>query len=118
MTAPQPRFVERRAHERIPVDEPARIYYGAGYAFWADCVVRDISQGGAKIQLPPVYVIPSRFVLLHYRAKLAFEAVRKWRRAEMLGMSFEARHDLTRAPDPRLVAIHQAWLDLRAGIEP
>ena len=117
MTAPQPRLIERRAHERISVDEPARIYYGADYAFWADCVVRDISQGGAKIQLPPVYVIPSRFVLLHYRAKLAFEAVRKWRRSEMLGMSFEARHDLTRPlEDERLSTIHKAWLELRAGV--
>ena len=117
MTAPQSRFIERRAHERAAMDEPARIYYGAGYAFWADCVLRDISQGGAKIQLPTVYVIPPRFVLLHYGAKLAFEAVRKWRRAEMLGMSFEARHDLTQTPDERMAPIHQAWVELRAGIE-
>jgi hypothetical protein len=116
MSAPWPRFVERRAQPREPINAPARICYGPDYAFWADCVVRDISQGGAKIHLATIYKIPPRFVLLHYRAKTAFEAVMKWRRGEIVGMSFEARHDLTIGAADHMAKVHEAWLALREGV--
>lgn len=113
---PLPRYVERRGHPRETINAPARVLYGPSYAFWADCVIRDISQGGAKIQLPAIFKIPPRFVLLHYKAKTAFEAVQKWRRDELVGMSFEARHDLTVDPEAHMAGVHKAWLALRDGV--
>ena len=116
MSVPMSQFVERRAQTREAINAPARICYGPNHELWADCIVRDISQGGAKIQLPSVYKIPPRFVLLHYKAKIAFEAVMKWRRGDVVGMSFEAHHDLTAGAEKHMAKVHEAWLALRDGI--
>lgn len=115
MSELQPTYVERRNEGRGAVRAPARILHGAGLAHWADCVIRDLSANGAKIELSHFYKLPPRFVLLHFQAGTAFEVVLKWRRGDLAGMSFEHRHQLETLNEPRLEPVRQAWLALQTG---
>lgn len=115
MAEPQSIYVERRNEGRGPVRAPARIMHGASLAHWADCVIRDLSVNGAKIELSHFYKLPPRFVLLHFQAGTAFEVVLKWRRGDLAGMSFEHRHELQTLSEPRLEPVRAAWLALQRG---
>ena len=115
MSNPQPTYVERRNGERGPVRAPARVMHGVGLAHWADCVIRDLSSNGAKIELSHFYKLPPRFVLLHFQAGVAFEVVLKWRRGDLAGMSFEHRHELHEPSEARLEPVRAAWLALQQG---
>ena len=115
MSSPQPTYVERRTDERGPVRAAARVMHGAALAHWADCVIRDLSTNGAKIELSHFYKLPPRFILLHFEAGVAFEVVLKWRRGDLAGMSFEHRHALESSDDPRLAPVRAAWLALQTG---
>ena len=109
-----PAVVERRAEVRIRTNFASRLCYGPQYSRWADCVVKDLCESGAKVELPAMYELPRAFILLHFASDFAFEAVRRWRRADLLGVSFEARHDLRIASAPRLARVRETWLALRA----
>lgn len=115
MSNPQPIYLERRNDERGPVRAPARVLHGAGLAHWADCVIRDLSTTGAKIELSHFYKLPPRFVLLNFQGAVAFEVVLKWRRGDLAGMSFEHRHEMSTLDEPRLEAVRLAWLALQPG---
>lgn len=115
MANPQPTFVERRNDGRGPVRAPARVMHGAALAHWADCIIRDLSVNGAKIELSHFYKLPPRFVLLHFQAGVGFEVVLKWRRGDLAGMSFEQRHELLTASAPHLEPVRAAWLALQTG---
>jgi len=106
-------FIERRAAVRVPTHFAARLCYGPRHGQWADCVVKDLSTGGAKVELCSMYQLPRAFVLLHFSAGLAFEAVRRWRRADLLGVSFETCHDLNAPLPPRLARVQATWLALQ-----
>jgi hypothetical protein len=108
-----PAGAERRSEIRREVSFAARLCYGPKYSRWADCVVKNLSDNGAKVELGSMYQLPRAFVLLHVSAGLAFEAVRRWRRADLLGVSFEARHDLSVSAPSRLAGVHETWLALR-----
>jgi len=111
--SPEAGFVERRAAVRVPTHFPARLCYGPKHSQWADCVVKDLSTGGAKVELCSMYQLPRAFVLLHFSAGLAFEAVRRWRRADLLGVSFEMCHDLNAPLPARLGRVKATWLALQ-----
>ena len=115
MSTPRPIYVERRQEERTTLRAPARVLHGAGLALWADCVIRDLSANGAKIELSHFYRLPPRFVLLHFEAGVAYEVVLKWRRGDLAGMSFEHRHDLNGDVDERLAGVRDAWRALQPG---
>ena len=110
-----PFYVERRREPRASVNAPARLLHGGKLSLWADCTIRDLSASGAKIELPEVHVAPPRFFLLHFEAGIVYEALLKWRRGNMAGMSFEAVHALETATDPRLEPAREQWLALRSG---
>ena len=115
MHRPAPSYAERRTEPRTNVSAPARMFHGTGLALWADCTIRDLSASGARIELPQIHVAPSRFVLLNFEAGLVYEALLKWRRGSMAGMSFEAVHRAETTRDPRLQPVRDQWLALRGG---
>jgi hypothetical protein len=115
MSPPVPNYAERRAEPREPANLRARVMSGKDLAMWADCVIRDLSTSGAKIELSHVYQLPPRFVLLRFDIGVAFEVVLKWRRADLAGMAFEARHDLANDTPPHLAKVKEAWLALKTG---
>lgn len=115
MTNAAPNWHERRSEPRTPVTARGRIMHGDKFANWADCMIKDISQNGAKIELSHVYTLPPRFVLLYHQAGMAFEVVLKWRRGDLAGMAFERHHPLENGVEPRLAPVREAWLALRPG---
>jgi hypothetical protein len=106
-------YLERRNEPRVPANVPGRVMHGDKLALWADCVIKDISTSGAKIELSHFYRLPPRFVLMHFHEALAFEVVLKWRRGDLAGMAFEHRHPLDSITDPRLAAVAEAWKALQ-----
>jgi len=110
-----PTYVERRSEPRTSVSAPARLLHGKTLSLWADCTIRDLSASGAKIELPQIHVAPPRFVLLHFEAGIAYEAILKWRRGNMAGMAFEAVHALETTTEPRLASVRDQWMALRGG---
>ena len=106
-------YSERRTEPREAARQPVRAFFGENLRMWADCELRDLSAGGAKIHLSALYKLPPRFVLLQHQAGIAFEVVLKWRRGDLAGLSFEHKHDLNATQDPRMVAIREAWLALQ-----
>lgn len=105
--------MERRVEPREAVRQPVRAYFGENLGLWADCELRDLSVGGAKIHLSSLYRLPPRFILLLHQTGIAYEVVLKWRRGDLAGLSFEARHELETAQQPRLASIREAWIGLR-----
>ena len=112
-----PAYIERRAEPREPANAPARVFFGPKHSLWADCVIRNLSHSGAKIELPKVHVAPPRFILLHFQACMAYEAILKWRRGDMAGVAFEARHELETCELPNLAVVREQWLALRCGFQ-
>lgn len=115
---PMPSYLERRSEPRVPTSAPGRVLHGDKLALWADCVIKDISQSGAKIELSHFYRLPPRFVLMHFQEGVAFEVVLKWRRGDLAGMAFEHRHQMDQITDPRLAPVVEAWRALQPGIGP
>ncbi|MFC3068606.1 PilZ domain-containing protein [Phenylobacterium soli] len=111
-----PSGVERRAEPRTPTNIPARLFYGAKYEGWIDCVIKDRSAKGAKIQAPAVFQLSRKLVLLDYRAGEAFLAQPRWRKNDLAGLWLEVRHDLRELQDPSLEPVRQAWLALAPGL--
>jgi hypothetical protein len=116
MTRVAPQWIERRSEPREPVSIRARVLHGQGLAMWADCVIRDLSASGAKIELSHFHKLPPRFVLLHFEAATAFEVVLKWRRADLAGMAFEGKHGLDGDVPAHLKAAKDQWLALKPSL--
>jgi hypothetical protein len=115
MSEPGRSNLDRRSETRIAVNVPGRTFHGPNLAIWADCVIRDLSPNGAKIELSHVYRLPPRFVLLHFQAGVAYEVVLKWRRGDLAGMAHEKRHSLAELTEPRLAPAREAWVALQGG---
>ena len=80
---------ERRKHQRRPVRYPAWIAFGA--EIYSDCVLADISEGGAKIKVKEDVSVPDRFVLLFNPQGKPNRPCRVvWRREGHLGLQFES----------------------------
>jgi hypothetical protein len=116
MSRPAPQWIERRAEPREPVNVRARVLHGQGLAMWADCVIKDLSPSGAKIELSHFHKLPPRFVLLHFEAGMAFEVVLKWRRADLAGMAFEGKHVLDGEVPAHLKAAREQYLALKPAL--
>jgi hypothetical protein len=114
--ADAPPLRERRSEPREAANTPARLFYGPGYAHWTDCVVKDRSTSGAKVQVAAIFELPARLVLLDYREGVAFVAQRRWRKGDLVGLWLEVRHDLRDLKDPGLQEVREAWLKLGPGL--
>jgi hypothetical protein len=109
---PMPWGEERRAEPRVRTNTPARLFYGSGFTFWIDCIVKDRSKSGAKVQAPALFNLPNELVLLDFEQGFAFEAQLRWRKAELAGIWLREGHDL-RAPTPAAFEeIKKAWEQL------
>lgn len=107
---------ERRTEPRVRSNSPARIFYGPGYAFWIDCVIKDRSRSGAKVQAPALFQLPQDLVLLDFEQATAFVAQLRWRKAELAGLWMRAAHDLRSLQDPAFEEIKKAWEQLGPGL--
>lgn len=80
---------ERRKKLRRLVDTSAKLYTSVDAPVW-DCVVMDISAGGARIALDVADEIPDRFtLLLTSRGGASHRCRVAWRAGCQMGVKFE-----------------------------
>jgi hypothetical protein len=111
-----PSGIERRTEPRVAVNLPARLFYGPKYSRWIDCVIKDRSTQGAKIEVPASFELSRRVILLDYRGGVAFMAQPRWRKWDMVGLRLEVSHDLRGPVDPSLEAVREAWVALSPAL--
>jgi hypothetical protein len=92
---------ELRASRRKRTLLRGKLAYGAG-AFSVDCVISDLSETGARVQVEQGATFPEQVYLIHLRARTAYESKVVWRRDNFAGLEFGTAHDLESAAAPEL----------------
>jgi PilZ domain-containing protein len=107
-------MIERRALVRHKTFIKGRIYFNNRLSS-LDCIVRDVSDGGARLQVPESVALPDAFELYlpskdeHYRAQT------HWRKGDQIGVSWapesaaHSEHSLTE----RVARLEQEVADLQ-----
>jgi len=94
-----------------------RAYLGGklvyGDYFSLDVVVRDITTGGAKVQLPEAQAVPDKVYLVDLKTAIAYDAHVVWRRYPLVGLAFDHQHGLDHADTPHLRILKQLWMSSR-----
>lgn len=91
---------DRRQHARTHVLQRGKLAFGHA-DFAIDCLIHDISTGGARIRVQPGPTVPESIILVHLRDRVAYEAIVVWRKDNgSLGLKFQAQHDLEQAISP------------------
>ncbi|WP_167858526.1 PilZ domain-containing protein [Methylobacterium nonmethylotrophicum] len=78
---------EKRACQRHRTSMPATILLS--HSDRVHCIVRDLSDGGAKIGVSKRYALTDRFWIVIRHANLARRAALVWRRGEFAGIAFD-----------------------------
>lgn len=100
---------ERRLNPRESTVIRGRVCYGRDYELWADCLIRDLSEGGAKLQVAALHPLPDSFVVLQVIEGVAMTARLKWRRGDLAGVACPARYDLRGIVPGDLVPVRKLW---------
>ena len=90
----------RRA-ARVRMFVGGRIVFNEG-AYSYNCVVRDLSESGARVEIPAARLIPRRFFFLTSRQEIAYDAELVWRTPKMAGVKFRREIDLSTCAEPSL----------------
>jgi hypothetical protein len=99
--ASKPLDQELRRVARVRSFVGGRIVFHEG-AYSYNCIVRDLSESGARVEIPAARLIPRCFFFLTSREEVAFDAELIWRTQKMAGMKFRQRIDLSTCADPKL----------------
>jgi PilZ domain len=78
---------ERRAGQRHRALKGGTLYFNKGYSS-LECVVRDLSETGARIQMGETFGVPSRFTMSISGEDARVEASLRWRTSRNIGLSF------------------------------
>jgi hypothetical protein len=95
---------ERRTQVRVPVRLDARVFPGV-----RACLVRDLSQNGARIQFSEPGHGPDEVVLVLWDSGQAFEAQAVWWLNNEIGVRFIRACELTNAVPTPFVDAKMAW---------
>jgi hypothetical protein len=87
-----PQAEKRLGGRRMRTLKGGRIVFNAGFGVF-DCVVRNISQGGAMLQLSGPLGIPSRFELVMDPGTPRRKCTVRWRTDNAIGVSFDPPDD-------------------------
>jgi hypothetical protein len=82
------RKAENRRSSRRIVVEDARIISKRGGWSLTNCTVRDISEGGVKLQIDPSLEIPTNFDLMLVNEMVIMPVRIRWRRRNFMGLQF------------------------------
>jgi hypothetical protein len=78
---------DKRHSQRQRVLKSGKIIFANG-SFAVDCTIRNLSDTGARLQVPTTVPIPDRFTLAeHGRAPRIAKVV--WRKNDLIGIQFE-----------------------------
>jgi hypothetical protein len=81
-------FADRRSIERRRVLKGARLSFNKGYGAF-ECLVRNVSDSGARLTFGDSSAVPSQFDLLISGDDVARRATVRWRTMTALGVSFD-----------------------------
>ncbi len=87
---------EKRTAPRMKSLMAARISYAGGNAV-IDCIVRNISDTGAKIAVSSAVTLPEEFDLIIPQRNTVQRVRMQWRRAEAIGVAFASAEPASRA---------------------
>lgn len=82
----------RRAEPRRRVLLAGKIVQAYGLTF--DCMIRNLTEGGAQLRVPTGQVAPNEFDLIEIRSGTAYRAEVAWRSPTEVGVKFSQRLDL------------------------
>lgn len=80
---------ERRGEVRHKALKGAKLAYNAGYGAM-ECVVRNISKGGARLTFAYAVGVPNHFSIRISDDPVGRQAVVRWRRGHAVGIQFGA----------------------------
>lgn len=100
---------ERRRSPRKACTLGGRLYFGlAGLSI--DCIIRDISDHGARIAVPSAaWRAPKEIHLLSLREGKVYSGEVVWNRGRYLGLNFNLVQAAEAVADPMLAPIKAAW---------
>ena len=110
MTAsPKRSAADRRRSPRKACTLGGRLFYGlAGLSI--DCVIRDISEHGARVAVPSAaWKAPKQIHLLSLREGKVYSGQVVWNRGRYLGLNFSEVRPAEALTDPMLGPIRAAW---------
>ena len=111
VTPPSPyrRGSERRRSNRRDCTLGGKLFFGlAGLSI--DCVIRDISDHGARIAVPSAaWKAPKEIHLLSLREGKVYSGAVVWNRGRYLGLNFSQVQQAEALTDPMLTPIKTAW---------
>ncbi len=81
-------FADRRASARRRVFKGGRLSFNRGYGA-LECVVRNLSDNGARLSFGETSAVPPRFGLTIMGEEEARQATLRWRTAREVGVAFE-----------------------------
>ena len=95
-------FFDARRSPRKRMVIPGKLAFGSvPQAF--DCLIGDMSVGGARVRVKPGLAVPNELYLVHLNEWFAYEARVVWRRADgNMGLAFRRSFDLDGAIRPDL----------------
>jgi hypothetical protein len=74
-----------------------------------DCIIRNLSQRGARVSIPRGMDLPGEVGLLVVREGLFCDAAVAWRKGDLTGLAFRARHELRNDTDPSRRGVRALW---------
>jgi hypothetical protein len=100
---------DRRRSPRKACTLGGRLFYGlAGLSI--DCVIRDISEHGARVAVPSAaWRAPKEIHLLSLREGKVYSGEVVWNRGRYLGLNFSLVQPAETVADPMLAPIKAAW---------
>ena len=78
----------------------------------ADCAIRNLTAGGAKVQTSVAASLPGELWLIIVHRGLAHRARLAWRRDQEVGLKFLSDHNLAESRDPQLAMVRHVWRQL------
>jgi len=105
---------ERRRSERKICTLGGRLFFGlAGLSI--DCVIRDISDHGARVAVPSAaWKAPKEVHLLSLREGKVYSGQVVWNRGRYLGLNFSQVQPAEAIADPMMAPIKTAWAAQKA----
>ncbi len=101
--------MELRKHPRRRTLLSGKLVFEAG-ARSIDCLIRDMSESGAKIRLPGPELLPSQLWLIEMSGGVAHQCHITWRHQQELGLEFERSESLKGAVPADLTALRRLWV--------
>ena len=106
---------EQRRRPRLKSLIAARIVYNNGQSTF-DCLIRDLSESGAKLAISALAPVPDTFDLIIPRDNRTYRAWTMWRRANELGVRFEERSPECASPPQSEAALRARVRELEAEV--